>query len=159
MKTERPFPQLTISKKGSRSVQGGHPWIYDEEVLTPHTALENGSIVDAVTENGRYLGSGLLSQQSRIRIRLLSHNANDRFDGLFWKRRIRYAWNYRKTVMRDDISCCRLIFGESDGFPGLTVDRFSDLLSVQCLSYGMEMRKDLIYPMIVETLADRKSVV
>ena len=78
MKSERPYPQLTISKKGSRSVQAGHPWIYDEEVLTPQDQLENGCLVDAVTENGRYLGTGLLSRKSRIRVRILSQNANDR---------------------------------------------------------------------------------
>ncbi len=149
MKTERPYAQLVISKKGSRSLRDGHTWIYDEEVLTPHDRLENGCLVDAVSENGRYLGTGLLSLKSRIRVRILSGNANDRFDEAFWKRRVQYAWDYRKTVMREDIGCCRLIFGEADGFPGLTVDRFSDLLSVQCLSYGMEQRKDLIYPAIL----------
>ena len=153
MKSERPYPQLTVSKKGSRSAQAGHPWIYDEEILSPHDQLDNGCLVDAVTENGRYLGTGLLSLKSRIRIRILSNNANDRFDEAFWRRRIQYAWNYRKVVMGGDIGCCRLIFGEADGFPGLTVDRFSDLLSVQCLSYGMEQRKDLIYPLLIETLA------
>ena len=154
MKTERPYPQLIISKKGSRSVQAGHPWIYDEEVLTPQDQLENGCLVDAVTENGRYLGTGLLSRKSRIRVRILSQNANDRYDEAFWRRRIQYAWNYRKIVMGEDVSCCRLIFGEADGFPGLTVDRFADLLSVQCLSYGMEKRKDLIYPLLLEVLAE-----
>ena len=154
MKTERPYPQLIVSKKGSRSVQAGHPWVYDEEVLTPHDRLDNGCLVDVVTENGRYLGTGLLSLKSRIRVRILSTNANDRFDEAFWGRRVQYAWNYRKIVMREDVSCCRLIFGEADGFPGLTVDRFSDLLSVQCLSYGMEQRKDLIYPLLIKILAD-----
>ena len=152
MKSERPYPQLTVSKKGSKSAQTGHPWIYDEEVLTPHNQLENGCLVDAVTENGRYLGTGLLSLKSKIRIRILSNNANDRFDEAFWRRRIQYAWNYRKIVMGEDVSCCRLIFGEADGFPGLTVDRFSDLLSVQCLSYGLEQRKDMIYPLLIEAL-------
>ena len=152
MKSERPYPKLTVSKKGSRSVQSGHPWIYDEEILTSHDQLDNGCLVDAVTESGRYLGTGLLSLTSKIRIRILSNNANDRFDEAFWRRRIQYAWNYRKIVMGEDASCCRLIFGEADGFPGLTVDRFSDLLSVQCLSYGMEQRKDLIFPLLIETL-------
>lgn len=152
MKTEREYPQLVISKKGSRSAQSGHPWIYAEEVLTPQAELPNGCIVDAVTENGRYLGTGLLSLESKIRIRILSRNANDRFDAAFWRRRVQYAWNYRKTVMGADADCCRLVFGESDGFPGLTVDRFSELLSVQCLSYGMELRKDLIYPLLAEVL-------
>ena len=152
MKSERPYPKLTVSKKGSRSVQSGHPWIYDEEILTAHDQLDNGCLVDAVTESGRYLGTGLLSLKSKIRIRILSNNANDRFDEAFWRRRIQYAWNYRKIVMGEDASCCRLIFGEADGFPGLTVDRFSDLLSVQCLSYGMDQRKDLIFPLLIETL-------
>ena len=153
MKSERPYPQLTVSKKGSRSAQAGHPWIYDGEILSPHDQLDNGCLVDAVSENGRYLGTGLLSLKSRIRVRILSNNANDRFDEAFWRRRIQYAWNYRKVVMGKDISCCRLIFGEADGFPGLTVDRFSDLLSVQCLSYGMEQRKDLLYPLLIEVLS------
>ena len=154
MKAERPFPQLVISKKGSRNVQAGHPWIYSDEILNENAAIENGSIVDAVTENGRYLGSGLLSRESKIRIRLLSRNANDRFEESFWKRRIEYAWNYRKTVMKDDISCCRVVFGESDGMPGLTVDRFSELLVVQCLSYGMEARKNMLYRLLLDVLRE-----
>ena len=152
MKSDRPYSQLVISKKGSKCAQSGHPWIYGEEVLTVGAELDNGCLVDAVSENGRYLGTGLLSNQSKIRIRILSQNANDRYDTAFWKRRIEYAWNYRKTVMGDDIQCCRLIFGEADGFPGLTVDRFSDLLVVQCLSYGMEIRKTMLYPLIAEVL-------
>lgn len=152
MKSDRPYSQLIISKKGSKCAQSGHPWIYGEEVLTVGAELDNGCLVDAVSENGRYLGTGLLSNQSKIRIRILSQNANDRYDTAFWKRRIEYAWNYRKTVMGDDIQCCRLIFGEADGFPGLTVDRFSDLLVVQCLSYGMEIRKTMLYPLIAEVL-------
>lgn len=143
-----------ISKKGSRNVQAGHPWIYSDEILNENAAIENGSIVDAVTENGRYLGSGLLSRESKIRIRLLSRNANDRFEESFWKRRIEYAWNYRKTVMKDDISCCRVVFGESDGMPGLTVDRFSELLVVQCLSYGMEARKNMLYRLLLDVLRE-----
>ena len=143
-----------ISKKGSRSIQAGHPWIYSDEILSENAAIENGSIVDAVSENGRYLGSGLLSRESKIRIRLLSHNANDRFEESFWRRRIEYAWNYRKTVMKDDISCCRVIFGEADGMPGLTVDRFSELLVVQCLSYGMEARKNMLYRLLLDVLRE-----
>ena len=133
MKADRPYPQLVITKKGTKSVQNGHPWIYDTEVMTDQASLENGCLVDAVSENGRYLGTGLLSKASKIRIRILSRNANDRFDKAFWRRRIEYAWQYRKTVMREQLNCCRIIFGEADGFPGLTVDRFSELLTVQCL--------------------------
>lgn len=114
---------------------------------------ENGALVDAVSEGGKYLGTGLYSQESKIGLRLLSRNANDRFDEAFWRRRIQYAWDYRKTVLdEDDLGCCRVIFGEADGFPGLTVDRFSDILVTQTLSVGIERRKELIFPLLADVL-------
>ena len=151
MKSDRPFPTVTVTKKGSRSLLSGHPWVYSEELLD-EKELENGSIVDVTTDGGRYLGSGFFSKNSKIRVRIISRNANDRFDENFWKRRVDYAWQYRKTVMRDDIGCCRLVFGEADGFPGLTVDRFSDVLVAQCLSFGMEQIKPMLYRLIRERL-------
>ena len=100
------------------------------------------------------LGAGFLNDHSKIRVRLLSRNTNDRFDEGFWRRRLRYALDYRKTVMGPDYGCCRLIFGEADQFPGLTVDRFGDILVTEVLSLGMEVRKDLLYPLLVELLRE-----
>ena len=154
MKAERAYPRFTITAKGTRWVEGGHPWIYAQEIVSAPEGVENGALVDAVSEKGKYLGSGFFSRESKIRIRLLSRNANDRFDADFWRRRIRYAWDYRKTVMGADVSCCRVIFGEADGFPGLTVDRFENLLVTQTLSFGMEKIKDMLFPLIVEVLEE-----
>ena len=152
MKQNRPYPVLSVSHKAERSVLAGHPWIYDTEIRqadgSPLPA--NGSLVDVTTEGGKYLGTGFFSLHSKIRIRLISRNANDRFDAAFWERRVRYAWAYRKTVMGSDTGCCRLIFGESDQFPGLTVDRFEDILVTQTLSYGMELQKPVIFPLLVK---------
>lgn len=153
MKAQREYPRFTISAKGTRWVEAGHPWIYDAEIVSAEPA-ENGSLVDAVSEKGKYLGTGFLSENSKIRIRLISRNANDRFDEGFWLRRIKYAWDYRKTVMGEDISCCRVIFGEADGFPGLTVDRFSDLLVTQTLSLGMEKIKPVIFKALLRVLRE-----
>ncbi len=155
MKQTREYPLFTVTKKGTRWVEGGHPWIYAEEIITKSAEPENGGLADAVSEGGKYLGTGLYSRESKIGLRLVSRNANDRFDADFWRRRIRYAWDYRKTVMdADDLSCCRVIFGEADGFPGLTVDRFSELLVTQTLSAGMERLKDVIFPLLVEVLRE-----
>ena len=154
MKIEREYPSFIITKKGSAWVGTGHPWIYAQEIISKSTEPENGALVDALSENGRYLGTGLYSRESKIGLRLISRNANDRFDAEFWKRRIRYAWDYRRTVMGGDVSCCRVIFGEADGFPGLTVDRFSNILVTQTLSVGMERLKDVIFPLLVEVLRD-----
>ena len=154
MKAERAFPKFIITAKGTRWVEQGHPWIYADEVIREEGACENGALADAVSEKGKYLGTGFVSRQSKIRLRLISRNANDRFDEAFWRRRIQYAWDYRKTVMAGDISCCRLIFGEADGFPGLTVDRFSDILVTQTLSMGMERIKDIVFPLLVQVLRE-----
>ena len=155
MKQTREYPLFTVTKKGTRWVEGGHPWIYAEEIITKSAEPENGGLADAVSEGGKYLGTGLYSRESKIGLRLVSRNANDRFDADFWRRRIRYAWDYRKTVMDEaDLSCCRVIFGEADGFPGLTVDRFSELLVTQTLSAGMERLKDVIFPLLVEVLRE-----
>ncbi len=153
MKQAREYPLFTITKKGARWVGEGHPWIYAEEILTKSEEPENGALCDAVSEGGSYLGTGFYSRESKIGLRLVSRNANDRFDEAFWRRRIQYAWDYRKTVLgAEDLGCCRVIFGEADGFPGLTVDRFSNLLSIQTLSVGIERIKDLVFPLIVEVL-------
>ena len=75
-----------------------------------------------------YTHLDVYKRQSKIRVRVFSKNANDAFDEAFWRRRLEHAWNYRKTVLRpQDLSCCRVIFGEADHFPGLTVDRFGPL--------------------------------
>ena len=159
MKAERQFPRVVITAKGTRWVEQGHPWIYEGEVIRQEGACENGGLVDAVSEKGKYLGTGFLSEKSKIRVRFLSRNANDRFDAAFWQRRLQYAWDYRKTVMGDQTSCCRIIFGEADGFPGLTVDRFSDLLVTQTLSIGMERAKDMIFPALVKLLREDGEVI
>ena len=160
MKQTREYPIFTVTKKGTRWVEGGHPWIYAEEILSKSAEPENGALADAVSENGKYLGTGLYSRESKIGLRLVSRNANDRFDASFWRRRVQYAWDYRKTVLdAEDLRCCRVIFGEADGFPGLTADRFSDILVTQTLSVGMERLKDTLFPILVDVLrADGQAI-
>lgn len=153
MKAERIYPGYTVTPKAEAALLRGHPWVYGEEVLSPGEGAENGGLVDVLSKKGRYLGTGFLSEHSKIRVRLVSRNANDRFDDAFWHRKLRWAWEYRKTVMApEDLDCCRVIFGEADAFPGLTVDKFHDLLSVQVLSVGMERIKGLLLPMLAEIL-------
>ena len=160
MKQTREYPIFTVTKKGTRWVEGGHPWIYAEEILSKSAEPENGALADAVSENGKYLGTGLYSRESKIGLRLVSRNANDRFDASFWRRRVQYAWDYRKTVLdAEDLCCCRVIFGEADGFPGLTADRFADILVTQTLSVGMERLKDTLFPILVDVLrADGQAI-
>ena len=153
MKALRPYPKITITPKGEAALTGGHPWVYEGEVTAVDSAPEDGALVDVVSRRGSWLGCGFYNSCSKIRVRLLSRNANDDFSDAFWERRIRYAWDYRKTVMGEtDSRCCRVIFGEADLFPGLTVDRFETVLVTQTLSLGMERIKDRLFPLLVKVL-------
>ena len=151
MKSKRAFPRIVVNKKAELSLKNGHPWVYGAEV-TEREAAENGSIADVFSEKGTYLGSGFYNDQSKILVRILSKNANDSFDEGFFRRRIRYAIDYRKTVMGEDFSACRLIFGEADGLPGWTVDRFENVLVTEALSLGIEVRKGMLFALLKEEL-------
>ncbi|MGN1081686.1 MAG: class I SAM-dependent rRNA methyltransferase [Acutalibacteraceae bacterium] len=152
--SERRFSKVFITEKSEKSVRAGHPWVYGEEIISKDGECVNGGIVDVLSKKGRYLGSGFYNGKSKITVRIISKNTNDRFDRSFFERRIKYALKYRKTVMGKDFDNCRLIFGEADQFPGLTVDRFGDVLVSQVLCLGTELRKDMIYELIVSALKD-----
>ena len=150
----RPYAKLTITKKGELAARSGHPWVYGEEVTHVEGTYQTGDIVDVYSDKDRYLGTGFANDISKIRVRIVSRNANDRFDEAFWQRRVKYALDYRKTVMGDkDFACCRLIFGDADDMPGLTVDRYNDVLVAQTLCYGMDQVKPVIFKALVDELA------
>lgn len=152
MKQAREYPQVKVSKKAEHAIIKGHPWVYFNEI-TEAQPFENGELVDVFSQKGSYLGTGFANENSKIRVRLISRNANDKFDEAFFERRLRHAIDYRKTVMGDDFSNCRLIFGEADSFPGLTVDRFGDILVAQVLSLGIEKRKKMLFELLAKIFA------
>ena len=152
MKITRPYPAFTVSGKAEKALRAGHPWVYAEEISEIAGEVTNGGIADVFSSKGSYLGSGLISLESKIRVRILSRNANDRFDKEFFARRVRYAIDYRHTVMGKDFDCCRLIFGEADGLPGVTVDKYGDILVTQILSFGMEQRRNELFTVLAEEL-------
>ena len=161
MKAARPYPIVTITPKGERAIVDGHPWVYEGEVVSVSGTPEDGGLVDVVSKKGSWLGCGFCNSASKIRVRLVTRNANDDPAGdAFWERRLRYAWDYRKTVMGEtDSRCCRIIFGEADGFPGLTVDRFERVLVAQVLSLGMERIKERVLPLLVRILREDGQVI
>ena len=135
----REYTKIYITPKGERAARGGHPWVYADEITNIEGRYANGDLVDVVTSKGKYLGTGFINDNSKIKVRIISTNTNDKFDAAFWQRRLQYAVDYRRTVMPgDDFKCCRLIFGEADMFPGLTVDR--------------ELRKEMIFTQLLELL-------
>ena len=160
MNINRPFNFIIVNQKAENSIRRGHPWVYKEEVISLSESFVNGQIVDVISQKGKYLGSGFINDNSKILVRIVSRNANDRFDDAFWARRIDYAISYRETVLsREEMSSCRLIFGDSDGFPGFIVDKFENVLSIQVLSLGIELIKMKLVDLLLSTLNNRGFII
>lgn len=151
---KRNYPKVVISKEGEQWLDKGQMWMYRNNLESMDEDIENGALVDIETRQGRYLGTGFLSKNSHITVRILSKDLNDTFDRKFFKQRIQFAYQFRKTLEADNITNCRLIFGEADQLPGLTVDRYNDILVTQISSYGLEMIKDMIYKLLLEVLSE-----
>lgn len=151
---KRNYPKVVISKEGEQWLDKGQMWMYRNNLESMDEDIENGALVDIETRQGRYLGTGFLSKNSHITVRILSKDLNDTFDRNFFKQRIQFAYQFRKTLEADNITNCRLIFGEADQLPGLTVDRYNDILVTQISSYGLEMIKDMIYELLLEILSE-----
>lgn len=173
MKQLRPYPRVVVSRKAARSLAGGHPWVFEGEVLRTEPApadgraAENGDVVDVFEENGTWQGAGLLSERSKIRVRIVTRNANDRVDEAFWRRRAQWAWQHRVATMgsralagcEPDTNACRAVFSEADGFPGLVVDRYEDVLVAQVGTFGMDRLRPVAYRAVIEALrADGQEV-
>lgn len=157
--------KIIVTPKGEAHAKTGHPWVFEGEIVrilngdspvSPGESgfPEDGGLVHVYSGKNRFLGTGFYNGHSKIRVRLISENANDRFDADFWRRRVKYALDYRRTVMGEDFPACRLIHGEADRFPGLTVDLFGDTLSVECLSLGMSQALDTVLAALVEFLPE-----
>lgn len=147
------LPRIVLKKKIGNRVEGGHPWIFANEVDTGLTysrpdvaALLPGAIVDVYNGFDKFIGRGYFNRSSQIIVRILTRNPQEQIDSAFFESRIRYAWQYRQKM--GYIENCRLIFGEADGLPALIIDKFNDYFVVQTLALGMDLWK----PAIVEAL-------
>ena len=145
---------LTLKKNEGRLLKAGGAWVFDNEIESILGEYENGDIVIIKDNDGITLGKGFINDNSKIRVRLLSRNADTEIDRKFFRMRVEDAWNFRKSVMNENTEDClnslRIIFGEADFLPGLTVDKYNDVLVVQSLAYGIDRFKEVI----IEELKD-----
>lgn len=143
---------VTLKKGEGRLLKSGGMWVFDNEISSIMGSFVNGDIVLVHDFDGYPLGRGFINTNSKITVRLLTRDENQRIDEDFFERRVRDAWEYRKKVT--DTSSCRLIFGEADFLPGLTVDKFEDVLVVQSLALGIDRWKEMILELIKSVLAE-----
>ena len=148
------YPIITITDEGAEYLKKGQLWMYRNNLLSMDEDVFNGDPVRIYTKDHEYLGTGFCSLKSHITVRILTKNEEDILDREFFKKRIQFALDFRKTVESDNLSNCRLIFGEADELPGLTVDRYNDILVSQISSYGMEKIKDMLYELLLEVMGE-----
>lgn len=146
--------KVTISDQGKQFIEKGQLWMYRNNLLAVSEGLQDGDAVQIFDQQGKYLASGFYSSCSHIVVRIVSHDAEEEIDEEFFRKRITKAYQYRCKVMGDQITNCRLIYGQSDGLDGLTVDRYNDVLVSQLTCAYMEKHKDMIYHLLREVLAE-----
>ena len=165
-------PIVTLKKGEGRTIKAGGAWVYDNEIATIMGHFTNGDIVEVHDFDGYKMGHGFINQNSKIRVRMLTRNPETVIDDEFLRMRVKNAWEYRKVVLQGgnpvsvkddmkgmavalstDINCCRVIFGEADWLPGLVVDKYSDVLVVECLALGMDKLKERIVDILKELMA------
>ena len=142
---------VTLKKGEGRLLKSGGMWVFDNEIASVMGSFVNGDIVLVRDFDGYPMGRGFINTNSKITVRLLTRDENQKTDEKFLEQRVRDAWEYRKKVT--DTGSCRLIFGEADFLPGL-VDKFSDVLVVQSLALGIDRLKLQILELLKKVLEE-----
>lgn len=142
---------VTLKKGEGRTLKSGGVWVFDNEIATITGTFKNGDIVSVHDFDGYPMGKGFINQNSKIRVRMMTRKADQEIDEEFLRMRVKNAWEYRKVTV--DTSSCRVIFGEADFLPGLVIDKYEDVLVVECLALGMEQFKETIVSFLKEELA------
>ena len=140
-----------LKKKEGRTIKSGGLWVYDNEIAQFRGAFEDGDVIAVEDFDGYFMGYGFVNRRSKITVRLLSRRREHKVTPAFLAQRVRDAWEYRKKVIAT--SSCRLIFGEADFLPGLTVDKYEDVLVVESLALGIDRLKGYILAALVDVLS------
>ena len=142
------YPKVCLRRGEEAGVRAGQKLIYDNELDWADDICTDGCVVDVLDSRQRFAARGFFNSKSKLTVRVLTRDAEEPIDRAFFRRRIEAAWQTRQALgFRDS---CRVVFGESDGLPGLTVDKFADCLSFQIACLGMERWK----PALIEILAE-----
>jgi 23S rRNA (cytosine1962-C5)-methyltransferase len=158
--------KVILRKGQGREFKSGGLWIYDNEIDRVEGSFENGDIVELHDFDDFFLGYGFINENSKIRVRMMSRKKENPVTDELIETRVRDAWEYRKAVMADYMAeylkgddaltrlSCRLIFGEADFLPGITIDKFSNVLVIESLALGTDRMKDKILDACKKVLAE-----
>jgi len=146
--------RVTLRRGHDHRLRGGHPWVFSNEIAALDGPAEPGAAVEIIAANGQRLGTGYYNPHSLIAARLLTRRHESIDTSEFFVTALQKALEYRRRL-GGDLEALRLIHGESDALPGLVVDRYGDVLCVQLLTKGMDVRRELLVAALRELLAPR----
>lgn len=144
--------KIVLKKGEGRTIKAGGAWVYDNEIAGYHGDTADGNIIAVHDFDDYFMGYGFINSHSKIRVRMLCRYRKEPIDRAFFYERVKAAWEYRKNVC--DTSSCRIIFGEADWLPGLTVDKYEDVLVVESLALGIDRWKTELIDDLKEILAE-----
>jgi 23S rRNA (cytosine1962-C5)-methyltransferase len=145
-------PVVKVSRRGTNRLKDGHVWVYRSDIVGAD-GVAPGALVAVADEREKFLGTALYSSASQIAIRMISKDGVKDLDRLL-RKRIQEAVAYRERVVRDT-DAYRIVFSEADFLPGLIVDRYNDLLSLQVLTQAMDT--EAVRQVVVSELSERLS--
>lgn len=142
---------VVLTKSRKKRIEQGHPWIFKNEIETVEGQPQPGELVEVKNHQGRYLATGYYNPASQITVRVVSYEPITAMDKAFFVSRFEQALQHRERFVTGG-DAYRLIYGEADFVPGLTVDRFGDILVVQLLTLAMDQCRDVIVEALVEVV-------
>ncbi|MBQ3405867.1 MAG: class I SAM-dependent rRNA methyltransferase [Lachnospiraceae bacterium] len=143
---------ITLKKGEGRLLKSGGAWIFDNEIADIEGSFLNGDVVSVRDFDGYPMGKGVINMNSKIRVRMLTRDKDTEIDREFFTKRLRAAWDYRRKTV--DTGSCRIVFGDADFLPGITIDKYEDILVIESLSLGMDRMKELILEILTGILAE-----
>ncbi len=139
--------KIYLKKNEEKRIVGGHSWVYANEVAKIEGKDKNGSLAEVYSYDGRFIGKGYVNHASKILVRIFIRG-NETDNEQLYLDRIKQANNYRLKLGYNN--CYRMVFAEADNLPALIIDRYGDVLVIQCLSLGIDLRKEMICNCLVK---------
>ena len=144
--------KLYLKKNEEKRIIAGHSWVYANEVAQIEGKDKNGSLAEVYSFDGRFIGKGYINHASKILVRIFIRS-NETDNEQFYLDAIKKANDYRKALGYSN--CYRMVFAESDNLPALIIDKYGDVLVMQCLSLGIDLRKRMICDCLVKLFNPR----
>lgn len=155
MSISNQLPTIVLQDSREKSLKRQHPWIFSKAIKQVKGNPASGDTVEVVSSNGQWLARAAYSPESQIRARVWTFDSKEQVDQRYFSSRIAQAWSLRQSLFDvNSTTALRIVAAESDGLPGITIDKYQDILVCQLLSAGAEKYRPMIIQALLELFPD-----